>query len=116
MNQTFSLVIPAYNEQESIEDTLTTILEAAPRIQETTGVEEIEVIVVNDGSSDSTTHKVLPFTEREGKGISVRLVDHSVNRGYGAALKTGFGVSHGNWLGFMDADGTCGPMKAERGR
>jgi hypothetical protein len=66
------------------------------------GVAELELIVVDDGSSDGTADIVEAC---EG----ARLVRHDVNRGYGAALKTGFSVARGGLLGFLDADGTYPP-------
>ncbi|MBE9507929.1 MAG: glycosyltransferase family 2 protein, partial [Chloroflexi bacterium] len=59
-------------------------------------------IVVDDGSRDETAEIASNYSE-------VRLVRHRVNRGYGAALKTGFKHARGNLLGFLDADGTYPP-------
>jgi glycosyltransferase involved in cell wall biosynthesis len=60
------------------------------------------LIVVDDGSSDRTAEIV------EGRS-EVKLVSHPVNKGYGAALKTGFSTACGDLLAFLDADGTYPP-------
>jgi glycosyltransferase involved in cell wall biosynthesis len=58
--------------------------------------------VVDDGSSDRTAELV-----RAQPGAT--LVQHAKNGGYGAALKTGFAAATGEWVGFLDADGTYPP-------
>jgi glycosyltransferase involved in cell wall biosynthesis len=63
---------------------------------------DLELIVVDDGSRDRTAEIA---TRYQG----VRLVRHRSNHGYGAALKTGFAQARGDWLGFLDADGTYPP-------
>lgn len=98
-----SVVIPAYNEERSIADVLGRTLRACSSLPtKIPGVDGFEVIVVNDGSQDGTRGVVEEFT-------GVRLIDHSRNRGYGAALKTGFAVAQGDYLSFLDADGTYPP-------
>ena len=66
------------------------------------GVAELELVVVDDGSHDRTAEIT---QEIEG----VRLIRHATNKGYGAALKTGFVQSKGELIGFLDADGTYPP-------
>ena len=61
-----------------------------------------ELIVVDDGSHDQTPQISASYS-------GVRCISHPSNRGYGAALKTGFSVARGNLLGFLDADGTYPP-------
>lgn len=102
MGKTLSIVVPAYNEEESIKEILERCLGAAERLRRETGL-ELEVIAVNDGSRDKTS-------EIAGRVAKVKLVNHEVNRGYGEALKTGFNASSGDYLGFLDADGTCDPL------
>ena len=79
---TISLVIPAYDEEESIGGAIREAQEALSQMSV-----RHEVLVVDDGSRDQTAVRV----EEEFSGSStVRLLRHSTNRGYGAALRTGF--------------------------
>lgn len=96
-----SIVLPAYNEERGIADILDRVLAQLPALA-ASGATEVEIIVVDDGSRDGTAAEV-------GRYPSVKLVRHSTNYGYGAALKTGFGEARGEWLAFLDADGTYPP-------
>ena len=66
------------------------------------GFDGLELIVVDDGSTDRTAAIA-------GALRGVRVLRHPRNRGYGAALKTGFAAATGEWIGFLDADGTYPP-------
>jgi len=94
------VVIPAYNEEDSI----AAIVERVLAVREPLAAVGmgLELIVVDDGSCDRTAE----ITRRYD---SVTLVCHGNNAGYGAALKTGFALARGEWLGFLDADGTYPP-------
>jgi hypothetical protein len=95
-----SVVIPAYNEEDGIAEIVERVL-AMRRPLEAMGV-GLELLVVDDGSADRTSEIVRGYPE-------VRLLRHAPNRGYGAALKTGFCAARGDLLGFLDADGTYPP-------
>lgn len=96
-----SVVIPAYNEEQGIAEIINRVLSVHPSLR-AAGVNELELVIVDDGSSDKTAEIV-----RDQKGA--RLIQHPHNRGYGAALKTGFSQSRGELIGFLDADGTYPP-------
>ncbi len=98
-----SIVIPALNEEEAIRGVAEGCLAVASRLSDEALVDELEVIVVDDGSTDGTAEIV-----RSIEGAT--LVQHPRNLGYGAALKTGFAAATGELLGFLDGDGTCDPM------
>ena len=96
-----SVVIPAYNEEDGIEAVARRVLSVRPELP-AAGIDDLELIVVDDGSRDRTREIVRSLP-------GVRLLCHKVNGGYGAALKTGFAAARGEWIGFLDADGTYPP-------
>jgi len=98
---TLSVVIPALNEEDGIAAIMQRVLAVGPQLP-AVGVQKLELIVVDDGSSDRTAEIV-----RGTPGAT--LVQHPVNKGYGAALKTGFRAARGDLLAFLDADGTYPP-------
>jgi glycosyltransferase involved in cell wall biosynthesis len=96
-----SVVIPAYNEEGGIAEIANRVLQVKSELAKV-GIEELELLVVDDGSRDRTAEVAAGI---EG----VTLVRHPRNRGYGAALKTGFSQARGELIGFLDADGTYPP-------
>lgn len=98
---TLSVIIPAWNEEDSIAAIMDRVLAVAPALEEI-GIGGLELIVVDDGSSDRTAAIVHACP-------GARLVCHPTNRGYGAALKSGFHAARGELLAFLDADGTYPP-------
>jgi dolichyl-phosphate beta-glucosyltransferase len=94
----FSLVIPAYNEAGRIANTL----RGALRYLETT-TPASELIVVNDGSTDTTSAVVREVFSEAGP-IATRLLEHSPNRGKGAAVREGLLASKHSIALFSDAD------------
>jgi hypothetical protein len=98
---TFSVVIPAFNEEEAIRLVLERVLSLRARLADV-GIDGPEVIVVDDGSSDRTA-------EIAGGMPDVQVIRHATNRGYGAALKSGIGAARGDLIAFLDADGTYPP-------
>ncbi len=98
---TLSVVIPAYNEEDGIAAIVERVLAIRPALKEV-GIDDLECIVVDDGSKDRTAAIV------QGFGDQVRLIRQQ-NRGYGGALKTGFSQARGELIGFLDADSTYPP-------
>jgi len=96
-----SVVIPAYNEEDSIAEIAQRVLAVKDDLKNV-GVGDLELLVVDDGSQDNTAQIV-------GEIKGVRLIQHPINKGYGAALKTGFSQAKGELIGFLDADGTYPP-------
>jgi glycosyltransferase involved in cell wall biosynthesis len=98
---TLSVVIPAYNEEQGIAEIVQRVLAVKDDLAKV-GIADLELVVVDDGSHDQTAAitRAIP---------GVRLIQHPVNRGYGAALKTGFSCAEGELIGFLDADGTYPP-------
>lgn len=91
-----SLVMPAFNEADSIEMALN---EAHLALSEF--LREFEILVIDDGSTDLTARKVEQIA---GLRPNVRLIRHPSNRGYGAALRTGFTAARYDFVAFTDAD------------
>ena len=91
-----SVVLPAYNEEENVGPAVMEAIEIAGSI-----ADDYEVIVVDDGSRDSTAEKVRQLAERYPQ---VRLVQHEVNQGYGAALYSGFTSARKELVFFTDSD------------
>jgi glycosyltransferase involved in cell wall biosynthesis len=91
-----SLVLPAFNEEANIDAVVQDSLATLPAF-----VDRYEIIVVDDGSRDRTGEIVASLAASDDR---VRLVSHERNRGYGAALISGFDASTGDFVMFMDAD------------
>lgn len=102
---TLSVVIPAYNEENGIQDIIQRVLDIECDLFDV-GVHELELLIVDDGSKDNTQQVINELAERDS---TVKLICHEKNRGYGAALKTGFSKARGELVGFLDADGTYPP-------
>ncbi len=90
------MVVPVYNERESIEETIRLL------VKNLAGT-NFELIVINDGSSDGTA-KILDELQSEYPFIIT--ASHECNRGYGAALKTGIRMSRSEFVAITDADTT----------
>jgi Glycosyl transferase family 2 len=99
--RTLTVVIPAFNEEQGILPIVRRVLSLRPQLA-AAGLDGPEVIVVDDGSRDRTAELVGGMPE-------VRMIRHGVNRGYGAALKSGMTAARGDLIAFLDADGTYPP-------
>lgn len=97
MNPDFTLVLPVYNEEES----LPAALEACRALIQAMDGQTAEVVAVDDGSSDDTG-SLLEKASVEFPWL--RVVTHGVNRGYGSALRSGFEAARGRVVGYTDAD------------
>jgi glycosyltransferase involved in cell wall biosynthesis len=98
-----SAVIPAFNEEAAIRTTV----EGVARALREVGA-DFEVVVVDDGSRDRTASVVLGLRETLPM---VRLVQHETNRGYGAALGTGFAAAEKELLFLTDGDTQFDPRE-----
>ena len=94
--QSISVILPAYNEEESIEKAAT---DAASFLRD--AFEDWEVLVVDDGSADDTAAIVRRLAEAEPR---IKLLSHPRNLGYGRALATGFGAARCELVFYTDAD------------
>ena len=87
-----SILVPAFNEEGAIAETVKKIAEQRAHFR------ELEIVVINDGSEDRTGEIA--------RGLGVTLLEHEANRGYGAALKTGLQKAKHGIVIIADADGT----------
>lgn len=97
MKNELTVVIPAYNEEGSIESTIRQVSKDVPGAK---------ILVVNDKSTDNTL-EILKRLKKKYKNLGI--INHSKNRGYGGALKTGFSSTKTKYLAFLDADLTYPP-------
>ena len=104
-NKMLSVIIPCYNEENTIEKLVGRVFNA-DRI----GL-DLEVIIIDDGSSDSSAEKINKMAENHDE---IQLNKHPINRGKGAALRTGFALSKGDIVLVQDADLEYDPLEYPR--
>lgn len=106
-----SVVVPAYREAGRIERTLEDLVRTLEQ-----GGRSSEVVIVNDGSDDGTLASLERWRREERRGSLERIVvvSHDVNRGKGAAVRTGLSRATGAWRLVMDADNACRVGQVER--
>jgi glycosyltransferase involved in cell wall biosynthesis len=92
-----SVFLPSFNEGGNIKGV---VLKTRDVLQKVAG--KWEIIVVNDGSTDSTGEIVTALEKTDSR---IRLINHDENRGYGASFKTGLYSSKYEWISFIDSDG-----------
>jgi glycosyltransferase involved in cell wall biosynthesis len=95
--KTLSVVLPAYNEEPNIEVAVQKALDCLPRMSE-----EFEVIVVDDGSRDGTAELAHALVVEHYP--RVRLLRHVENKGYGAAIRSGFRHARHDLVFYTDSD------------
>lgn len=94
-DQSLSVVIPCYNEEATVEQIVAEVLQA-----DTLGL-KLDIVIVDDCSTDTTRSKVAALAEHDPR---IRLVYHDINQGKGAALRTGFAQVKGDYVIIQDAD------------
>lgn len=98
-----SVVVPAYNSQNTLVRCLTSLVHQT--------LEDIEIIVVNDASTDDTWH-IMQECERQFPD-KVVIVDGGINRGSGGARNQGFDLACGEYIGLVDSDDYVAPNMFE---
>src|SRR5215475_7306431 len=88
-----SVVIPAYNRENVIEAAISCVLSQTYR--------NYEILVVDDGSSDSTPRILKRLTQEDAR---IKYLQHPANLGAQAARNTGIRSSKGRWIAFLDSD------------
>jgi glycosyltransferase involved in cell wall biosynthesis len=95
-----SIIIPVYNRAASIGRALASVVAQS--------VDDWELIVVDDGSTDNTPDIVAALDESR-----LRLIRHPVNRGAAAARNTGIAAARGRYIAFLDSDDEWMPLKLQ---
>lgn len=98
-----SAVFPAYNDGGTIASMVSAALIALRQV-----TEDYEIIVVNDGSTDYTPSILNELTTHYPQ---LRVIQHSSNQGYGAALRTGFSAAAKDWVFYTDGDSQYNPLE-----
>ena len=98
MKSGLTIIVPVYNEISAIEHSINHLKEIKKKCKNF----DMEIIIVNDGSTDGT-EKIL---ERMSNDKDIKIITHPENKGYGAALKTGIHASKHQYVAITDADGT----------
>ncbi|MFH1263096.1 MAG: glycosyltransferase family 2 protein [Pseudomonadota bacterium] len=91
-----SIFLPMYNEETNVGEILPKLQTVLREI-----TEDYEIVAIDDGSRDRTVERVRSFAAGDPR---IRLVQHEVNRGYGAALRTGFQSVTKEIVAYTDAD------------
>jgi dolichyl-phosphate beta-glucosyltransferase len=92
----FSIVIPAYNEEERIGPSIEAILAYFPGV-----LPDFELVLVDDGSNDATVSLVESYRDRLP---ALQILENPVNLGKGGAIKRGMLAAKGDYVLFCDAD------------
>ena len=88
-----SIIVPVYNAEKYLRETMTYIVEQTMR--------DIEIICVNDASTDNSLHILEEFA---GKDTRIRIITNSSNRGAAISRNRGMDMAQGTYVCFLDAD------------
>lgn len=100
-----SVVIPCYNCANVVERAVYSVV--------TQTLPPQEIILVNDGSQDSTLDVLYTLQRNHDRGVLVKVVDLQKNHGPGYARNTGWDLASQPYIAFLDADDTWHPKKLE---
>lgn len=93
-----TVIIPVFNEEEIIENTIQNLLPVCKNLG-------WKILVINDGSSDQTLSILKRYEEKK----DIKVITHPYNKGYGSSLKTGIILADTGLIAFYDADGQHRP-------
>jgi glycosyltransferase involved in cell wall biosynthesis len=104
-SRVISIVVPCYNESKTLETVITRVL-----VADVSGLER-EIVIVDDGSQDDSVNIARALAERHP---NIRVLEHKINQGKGAALRTGFQATTGEIILVQDADLEYSPSEYPR--
>ncbi len=96
-----SIILPAYNEEKNIGYVIN---ECEQYLKNETRISQYEIIIINDGSIDNTLGVVNDYLNTHVAPDAVMVISHEENKGYGAALRSGFNAAKYEWVFYMDSD------------
>jgi glycosyltransferase involved in cell wall biosynthesis len=96
-----SIIIPTYNRSDTISRAVRSAMEQS--------ISDIEIIVIDDNSSDNTSDVISRFNDSR-----IKYVKHQTNHGGGAARNTGIKIATGDYIAFLDSDDEWHPLKLEK--
>lgn len=102
MNAKVSIIMPVYNVERYVEQSIRSLMEQT--------LEDIEIIIVNDGSKDGSRDIVGRLAEEDPR---IRIIDN-VNSGYGVSINKGFAAATGEYLGILESDDFAEPDAYEK--
>jgi len=94
-----SVIIPVYNEEK----TIYSILKYISDVKLLVDVDK-EIIVVNDCSQDRTEEEIKRYINDNNGVVEIKYISHNVNKGKGAAIRSGISMSSGDFVIIQDAD------------
>lgn len=100
---TLSLIIPCYNEEDTIEPCVEKVLKISEKQDF-----NLELVIVNDASTDKSLEKINKLSEKHPE---IKVLSHEKNMGKGAALRTGLTNATGDYIGIQDADEEYNPFE-----
>lgn len=92
-----SVFFPCYNERDNVIDTVSKAVSVLEKMDA-----DFEIIIVDDGSEDETEKIADRLADQDQR---IKVVHHPTNRGYGAALQSGFGAASKELVFYTDGDG-----------
>lgn len=98
-----TIFFPSLNDARALPELVTKADQVARRV-----TNRYEILVINDGSTDNTADVLVALQKRFSR---LRVITHSLNKGYGAALKSGFKHAKFDWIFYTDGDGQYDPTE-----